>query len=75
MSGIYGNGVALTEKVLDYLWGRQQITLNNITNNDTPGFKSQYITFEEEMNKRLSEASSASRTPRRAVSEAIESSR
>ena len=70
-----GNGIALTERVLDYLWGRQQITLNNITNNDTPGFKSQYITFEDELNKKLSEASSASRTPRRAVSEAIESSR
>ena len=30
MSGFYGNGIALTEKVLDYLWGRQNITLNNI---------------------------------------------
>ena len=39
MSGFYGNGIALTEKVLDYLWGRQTITLNNIANDDTPGFK------------------------------------
>ena len=37
MSGFYGNGIALTEKVLDYLWGRQTITLNNIANDDTPG--------------------------------------
>ena len=58
MSGIYGNGVALTERVLDYLWARQEVTLNNITNNDTPGFKSQYITFEDERKKRLSDASS-----------------
>ena len=27
MSGIYGNGVALTEKVLDYLWGRQLVKI------------------------------------------------
>lgn len=71
MSGIYGNGVALTEKVLDYLWGRQLVTLNNIANDDTPGFKSQYITFEEEMGARLSEASSQSKTPRSAVKDAI----
>lgn len=47
MSGIYGNGVSLTEKMLDYLWTRETVTLNNIANVDTPGFKSQYITFEE----------------------------
>ena len=47
MSGMYGNGIGLTEKVLDYLWGRQNITLNNIANVDTPGFKAQYVTFEE----------------------------
>ena len=75
MSGIYGNGVALTEKVLDYLWGRQSVSLNNIANVDTPGFKSQYITFEEELGKRLSDASSNKKAPKRAVSEAIKASR
>ncbi|MCI8418003.1 MAG: flagellar basal body rod protein FlgB [Lachnospiraceae bacterium] len=72
MSGIYGNGVALTERVLDFLWGRQQITLNNIANDDTPGFKSQYVTFEDELAARLSEASARSFAPRQAVSEAID---
>ena len=56
MSGMYGNGVALTEEVLDLLWSRQNLTLNNIANVDTPGFKSQYITFEEELAKRISAA-------------------
>lgn len=56
MSGLYGNGIALTEKVLDYLWGRQTITLNNIANDDTPGFKSQHVTFEDELARRLSDA-------------------
>ena len=75
MSGFYGNGVALTEKVLDYLWARQTVTLNNIANVDTPGFNSQYITFEEELGKRLSSASAFRKAPKRAVSQAIEASR
>lgn len=53
MSGVYGNGVLLTEKVLDCLWSRQTTTLNNIANVDTPGYKSQYVTFEEELIRRL----------------------
>lgn len=75
MTGIYGNGVTLSEKVLDFLWSRQSVTLNNIANDDTPGFKSQYVTFEEEMQKRLSDASASYRQPRRAVADAIDASR
>ncbi|MEZ3503690.1 MAG: flagellar basal body rod protein FlgB [Lachnospiraceae bacterium] len=56
MSGFYGNGIALTEKVLDYLWGRQTVTLNNIANDDTPGFKSQYVAFEETLGKKIRDA-------------------
>lgn len=47
----------MTEKVLDCLWGRQTVTLNNIANVDTPGFKSQYVTFEEELAQRVKNAS------------------
>jgi len=53
MIGIYGNGVQMTEKVLDFLWNRQNVTLNNIANVDTPGFKSQYVTFEKELQNRI----------------------
>lgn len=74
MAGFYGNGIALTEKVLDFLWGRQNITANNIVNVDTPGFKSQYITFEEEMASRIANAGKRQR-PSMAVSQAIERSR
>ena len=74
MSGIYGNGIALTERVLDYLWGRQTVTLNNIANVDTPGFKSQYITFEDQLKARIEKAS-AGQEPRLGVSWAIDRSR
>ena len=75
MPGIYGNGVSLTGKMLDFLWTRQSVTLNNITNEDNPGFKSQYVTFEEEMSRRLARASETERAPKRAVSHAIETSK
>ena len=75
MTGIYGNGVALSEKVLDQLWARQAVTLNNISNVDTPGCKSQYVTFEEELGRRISEANLVRRHQKRAVSDAIDRSR
>jgi len=74
MSQIYGNGIALSEKVLDYLWGRQTVTLNNIVNVDTPGFKSQYITFEDALGEKLRKASASSRGAA-AVERAIDQSR
>ena len=74
MSDIYGNGIALTEKVLDYLWQRQTVSLNNVANVDTPGFKSQYITFEEELGKRISNANNKKHT-KQEVSDAIHASR
>lgn len=74
MAGLYGNGVELTEKMLDFLWGRQKLTMNNIANVDTPGFKSQYITFEEALQARLEKASQ-SMQPRETISQAIGSAR
>ena len=74
MAAIYGNGVALSERVLDYLWSRQTVSMNNVANVDTPGFKSQYITVEEELDRKLTAANSAKTAPKRAVSEAINSS-
>ncbi len=71
MYEMYGNGLALTEKVLDFLWQRQIVSLNNVANVDTPGFKSQYITFEEELGKRITEANKGRRSARQSVYDAI----
>lgn len=56
-SSLFGNGIALTEKALDLLWLRQNITLNNIANDDTPDFKSQYLTFEDALAEQVKDAS------------------
>ena len=49
--------------------------MNNIANVDTPGFKSQYMTFEEELGRRIEEANGVKRHQKRAVSNAIGASR
>lgn len=46
--------------------------MNNIANVDTPEFKSQYITFEDELAKRLSAAKHGRTGARDAVRNAIE---
>ncbi|HHX71903.1 MAG TPA: flagellar basal body rod protein FlgB [Clostridiales bacterium] len=38
-------GIALLQKSLDAVWFRQTVTLNNIANNDTPGYKSKSVEF------------------------------
>jgi flagellar basal-body rod protein FlgB len=53
MNAIFGNNMSMSEKTLDYLWTKQKMTLNNIANNDTPGYKSKYVTFEDEFRRRL----------------------
>ena len=74
MFGFYGNGITLTEKMLDFLWGIQTVTLNNIANDDTPGFKSQYISFENILGEKLKDASAGWR-PMKQVEQAINSTR
>lgn len=69
-SFIFGNEIALTERTLDLLWLRQNITLNNIANDDTPGFKSQYLTFEDALAEQVKGASAtgSAGNVRRAIS-------
>lgn len=71
-SFLFGNGIALTERALDWLWLRQNITLNNIANDDTPDFKSQYLTFEDALADQVKEASAtgSGENVRRAISSA-----
>lgn len=72
MGAIFGNTLSLAERSLDHLWARQRTTLNNIANNDTPGYKAKYVTFEDELRKRLTAAREGTSQD---VSNAIRSSR
>lgn len=55
--GIYGNSTAMMSKALDFLWEKESVISNNLANVETPGYKSQYVTFEEEFQNRLRAAS------------------
>lgn len=72
MNGIFGNNLSLSETCLDSLWARQTTTLHNIANADTPGFKAQYVSFEDELRRKLTAVKKAA--PHQ-MSQAITSSR
>jgi flagellar basal-body rod protein FlgB len=40
------NNINLLEKGMDASWTKNKLTLNNIANNDTPGFKASHAEFE-----------------------------
>ena len=53
MSIFSSNSMFLMEKSIDYLWKKQMVSANNVTNSETPNFKSSYVTFEEEMRQHI----------------------
>ncbi len=59
------------ERSMEFLWTKQAAILDNISNAETPNYKTKVVTFEEELRGRLEKAQS-SRTPRKAVREALE---
>ena len=75
MMDLYGNGLLLGEKTLDSLWMRQNLTMNNIANVDTPGFKSQYMTFENELAQKIRSALTVQKTSMKNVARGIENMR
>lgn len=43
-----------------FLWSKQTASLDNISNVETPGYKSKFVTFEEALDRRLKSISSTS---------------
>ena len=75
MMDLYVNGLLLGEKTLDSLWMRQNLTMNNIANVDTPGFKSQYMTFENELAQKIRSALTVQKASMKNVARGIENMR
>ena len=57
MKSIFSNSIRMTEKTLDFLWKRQEVTSNNIANDSTPGYKAKVLTFEDNLKRSLRTAS------------------
>lgn len=73
MIQLFGNSISMAEKSLDFLWAKQKVISNNIANVDTPGYKTQYVTFEETFKSKLQAA--AKTGDQKEVRKAIESAR
>lgn len=58
MIQLFGNTIPMAERSLDFLWAKQQVISNNLANVETPGYKSQYVTFEETFRDKLQAAAS-----------------
>lgn len=56
MSVIFGNSIAMQQKAMDYLWKKQEVTMNNIANAETPGYQEKYVSFEDTFRDCLQEA-------------------
>lgn len=61
MNKLFTNSIELTQKSLDYLWKKQGIISENIANQDTPGYKTKYLTFEDEFMKKVERVNHPSR--------------
>ncbi len=53
MNYVNNNAMLLSQKMLDFLWKKQEVGSHNISNAETPGFQSSYVTFEDELKKRI----------------------
>ncbi len=71
MGVIFGNSMDLMKRSMDYLWEKETVLTDNIANVDTPGYKARYVTFEEELAKKIQEAEGDGK---QAIGEAIRSS-
>lgn len=70
MNQIFGNGILVSEKSLDFLWKKQAVTAGNLANVDTPGYKAKYVTFEDLYRAKLEGASGDRAAVRRAANSA-----
>ena len=49
----FGNTIQMCQKALDYLWKKQEITMDNIANISTPGYKAKEISFQDTFRNKL----------------------
>ena len=53
MDWLNSNAMLLTQKTIESTWAKQRLTLDNIANVDTPGYKSKYAVFGELLAEKL----------------------
>ena len=56
MENLFGNAIPFMSRVLDFVWQRQEVISNNLTNAETPNYKAQYVTFEDALRRQMEKA-------------------
>lgn len=56
MDNIFGNTIPLQQASLRFIWSKMQLHMHNVANVNTPGYKSKFITFDEEFRNRVTMA-------------------
>ena len=67
-----GNTFPMSQKALDYLWRKQEVTMENISNISTPKYKRKEIAFQDTFLNKLKAASQTgdAREVRKAINDA-----
>nr|WP_312577362.1 flagellar basal body rod protein FlgB [Sedimentibacter sp.] len=64
----------LLTKSLDGLWLRQKLTMDNIANYSTPGYKSKFVDFESNLKEKIKDVNSNGAASKSVLNEEIENS-
>jgi flagellar basal-body rod protein FlgB len=68
------NSSLLLEKSMSFLWTKQAAILDNISNAETPNYKTKVVTFEESLKDKLESAASSSTNAKQSVRNILENS-
>lgn len=67
MDMLTSNSLLMMERSMDFLWTKQTAILDNLSNVETPNYKTKYVTFEETLRSRLQSAVPAGGKMREAI--------
>ena len=70
MNILTSNSMLMLQRSMGFLWSKQDCILNNLANAETPGYKTQYVTFEESLRDAV-QAAADKPQPGAAMREAI----
>lgn len=71
MELLSSNSSLMMQRAMDFLWVKQSAILDNISNVETPGYKTKYVTFEESLRTALQSAAGDA-TPVKAFKERLQ---
>ena len=75
MDWITSNTTLMMERATEFLWTKQTAILDNISNVETPNYKTKYVTFEESLRRKLRAASDAGGSPNASIRDALNEAR